>query len=216
MTRTTAVGAGAGRRARGTPRSPGSGRSRGTPRPPPPGPAAPRPWGPGGAPAGGAPPGSLHYHNATYGVSITVDRRLTAWRTASAGGAFEVSFVDAAGAIVNGRHLDALTVSLVDTGATPPGQQAALTSALRALGTTMVGKLGTNAQVGTVSDVSLNGLTGVVVPYGVTVSGRPVVGWLYLLSGSGHIYALTAGATAAKWDTYRPIFYRAIGSFRAG
>ena len=171
--------------------------------------------GAGGAAACGGPAGPALYHNATYGISIRVDRRLTEWRTASAGGAFEVSFVDTAGAVVDGRHLDALTVSLVDTGATPPGQQAALTSALRALGTTMIGKLGTNAQVGTVSDVSLNGLTGIVVPYGVTVSGRPVVGWLYLLSGSGHIYALTAGATAASWSTYRPIFYRAIGSFRA-
>ena len=168
-----------------------------------------------GAGACGGPAGPLRYHNAAHGISLNVDRRLTEWRTASAGGAFEVSFVDTAGTVVNGRHLDALTVSLVDTGATPPGQQAALTSALRALGTTMVGKLGTNAQVGTISDVSLNGLSGVVVPYSVTVSGRPVVGWLYLLSGSGHIYALTAGATAASWGTYRPIFYRAIGSFRA-
>ncbi len=106
-------------------------------------------------------------------------------------------------------------MSLADTGATPPGQQAALTSALTSLGTTMVAKLGTNPQVGTVSDVSLNGLTGVVVPYAVTVSGHPVVGWLYLLTAAGHIYALNAGATAASWSTYRPIFARAIASFRA-
>jgi len=170
------------------------------------------PWGPAG---GGAPAAPLHYSNARYGISIRVDRRLTEWRTSSAGSAFEVSFVDTAGTIVAGRHLDALTVSLVDTGATPPGQQAALTSALSSLGTTMVAGLGTDPQVGTISDVSLNGLTGVVVPYAVTISGRPVVGWLYLLTANGHIYALNAGATAASWSTYRPIFARAIASFRA-
>jgi len=169
----------------------------------------------GGAAACGGPAGPLRYSNATYGISLRVDRRLTEWRTASAGGAFEVSFVDTAGAIVAGRHLDALTVSLVDTGNLPSGQQAAqLQSALRALGTTMVDKLGANAQSGTVSGVSLNGLDGVVVPYAVTVSGRRVVGWLYLLTGSGRIYALTAGATAARWSFYRPIFSQAIGSFR--
>ena len=171
--------------------------------------------GAGGAAACGGPAGPLHYTNATYGISIRVDRRLTEWRTASAGNAFEVSFVDTAGAIAGGQHLDALTVSLADTGATPPGQQAALTSALTSLGTAMVAKLGTDPQVGTVSDVSLNGLSGVVVPYAVTVSGQAIVGWLYLLTAAGHIYALNAGATAASWSTYRPIFARAIASFRA-
>ncbi|MGZ4198973.1 MAG: hypothetical protein ACXVP1_02175, partial [Thermoleophilia bacterium] len=62
----------------------------------------------------------------------------------------------------------------------------------------------------------LNGLSGVVVPYGVTIAGVPQVGWLYLLTGGGHIYALSAGATAAQWDAHRPLFERALNSFRAG
>jgi hypothetical protein len=162
--------------------------------------------------------GVAHFSNATYGISIDVDRRLTQWRTASvtSAGAFEVSFVDAAGAVVGGRHLDALTVSRVDTGTSPSTQQAAqLNTSLRTLGAAMVAKLGSNARAGTVSDVVLNGLTGVVVPYGVTISGRPVVGWLYVLTLGGHMYALTAGATADRWDSYRPLFARAIASFKA-
>ncbi len=162
--------------------------------------------------------GVAHFSNTTYGISISVDRRLTQWRTASvaSAGAFEVSFVDTSGAIVAGRHLDALTVSLVNTGTSPSAQQAAqLNASLRTLGATMVAKLGANARAGTVSDVTLNGLTGVVVPYGVTIAGRPVVGWLYVLSSGGRIYVLTAGATAGQWNGERPLFARAIASFEA-
>ena len=167
---------------------------------------------------GGPKSGVAHFSDPTYGISIDVDRRLTQWRTASvaSAGAFEVSFVDTSGAIVAGRHLDALTVSLVDTGTSPSTQQAAqLNASLRTLGATMVAKLGSNAHAGAVSDVSLNGLTGVVVPYGVTIAGRQVVGWLYVLSSGGRIYVLTAGATAGRWSSERPLFARAIASFRA-
>jgi hypothetical protein len=166
---------------------------------------------------GGSKGGIAHFSDATYGISIDVDRRLTQWRTASvaSAGAFEVSFVDASGAIVGGRHLDALTVSLVDTGTSPSTEQAAqLNASLRALGAAMVAKLGPNARAGAVSDVALNGLTGVVVPYGVTIAGRSVVGWLYVLASGGRIYVLTAGATADRWSSYRPLFARAIASFK--
>ena len=162
--------------------------------------------------------GVAHFSDATSGISIDVDRRLTQWRTArvASAGAFEVSFVDDSGAVVAGRHLDALTVSRVDTGTSPSAQQAAqLAASLRALSAAMVTKLGTDARAGAVSDVALNGLTGVVVPYGVTIAGRPVVGWLYLLTSGGRLYALTAGATADRWDSERPLFARAIASFKA-
>ena len=167
---------------------------------------------------GGPTTGVVHFSDTTYGISMTVDRRLTQWRTASvaSAGAFEVSFVDTSGAIVASRHLDALTVSLVDTGTTPSTQQAAqLNASLRTLGAAMVAKLGANARAGAVSDVALNGLTGVVVPYGVTIAGRPVVGWLYVLASGGRIYVLTAGATADRWNSERPLFASAISSFRA-
>jgi hypothetical protein len=165
---------------------------------------------------GGGAAGPQHYRNATFGVSITVDRRLPQWRTTTTGGgAFEVSFVDPAGAVAQGRHLDALSVSLVDTGTMPTGATQ-LASALRGLGTAMVAKLGTQAQAGTATQVVLNGLSGVVVPYAATVSGRQVVGWLYLLASSGRIYAITVQATADRWSFYRPLFIRAIGSFRVG
>lgn len=166
---------------------------------------------------GGSTGGPTHFSNPTYGISLTVDRRLTQWRTATvaSGGAFEVSFVDTAGAVAGSRHLDTLTVSLVDTHLSPSGQQAAQVAALlRRLGAAMVAKLGADAQAGAVSDVSLNGLTGVVVPYGVTVAGRAVVGWLYLLTSGGRMYALTAGATVDRWNLDRPLFAHAIGSFR--
>lgn len=161
--------------------------------------------------------GPQRFHDARFGVSIEVDPRLPQWRTSTAAGgsAFEVSFVDPTGAVTRGRHLDALTLSLVDTG-TIPTTAGQLASALRSLGTAMVARLGTQAQAGTASDVSLNGLAGVVVPYAATVSGRQVMGWLYLFASSGHIYALTAQATADRWSFYRPLFTRAIDSFRAG
>ena len=63
--------------------------------------------------------------------------------------------------------------------------------------------------------MSLNGLSGVVVPFSVTVSGVRQVGWLYLLTAGGHIYALTAGATADHWDVDRPLFERAT-PFKSG
>ena len=157
--------------------------------------------------------GPQHYRDATFGVSLTVAGRLPQWRTTTTGGAFEVSFVDPAGAVAQGRHLDALTLSLVDTGTMPTGATQ-FASALRGLGTAMVAKLGTQAQAGTTSDVALNGLSGVVVPYAATVSGRQVVGWLYLLASSGRIYAITAQATTDRWSFYRPLFSRAIASFR--
>ena len=160
--------------------------------------------------------GPQHYTSARFGVSIVVDRRLQQWRTSSAGGgsAFEVAFVDPAGAVAQGRHLDALTLSLVDTGTLPSGTSQ-LDSALRDLGTAMVAKLGTQVQAGAVTDVSLNGLSGVVVPYAATVADRQVMGWLYVLASSGHIYAISAQATTDRWNVYRPLFARAIDSFRA-
>ena len=167
---------------------------------------------------GGAPTGGVeHYANADYRFSLDIDRRLTEWRTATAAGgaAFEVSFVDAAVPAAGDRHPDALTVSVVDTGTTPTSQEAAqLTALLAKLGTAMVARMGPDAQAGTVSNVTLNGLSGVVVPFAVTVAGVRQVGWLYLLVAGGHIYALTAAATTDQWDTYRPLFTSAIDSFR--
>ncbi len=163
--------------------------------------------------------GPYHYANAAYHFSLDVDRRFTQWRSATAGGgaAFEVAFVDAAGARAGARHLDALTVSVVDTGTTPTGSEAAqLTASLSTLGATMVSKMGSDAQAGDASQVTVNGVAGVVVPFAVTVAGQRLVGWLYLFASGGHIYALTANATSAHWSADSPLFVRAIDSFRIG
>ena len=163
--------------------------------------------------------GVAHYANARYRFSLDVDRRLTEWRTATtaSGAAFEVSFVDAAVTAAGGRHPDALTVSVVDTGTNPSSEEAAqLAASLRTLGAAMVTRMGADALAGTVTDVSLNGLSGVVVPFGVTTAGVRQVGWLYLLAAGGRVYALTAAATADQWETYRPLFTSAIDSFRVG
>ena len=165
------------------------------------------------------PCGVAHYANAGYHFSLDVDRHLTEWRSATAanGAAFEVAFVDAAGARAGGRHLDALTVSVVDTGTSPTSDEAAqLTASLRSLGATIVTKMGDDAQAGDSSQVTMNGHTGVVVPFGVTVSGQRLVGWLYLFAAGGHIYALTASARSDHWSADSPLFVRAIDSFRIG
>ena len=172
-----------------------------------------------GCGGGGTATGVEHYANAEYRFSLDVDRRLTQWRTATAasGAAFEVSFVDAAVTAAGGRHPDALTVSVVDTGTTPTSEEAAQLAALLAkLAAAMVARMGPDAQAGTVSNVTLNGRSGVVVPFAATVAGVRQVGWLYLLVAGGHIYALTAAATADQWDTYQPLFTSAIDSFRVG
>jgi hypothetical protein len=163
--------------------------------------------------------GVAHYANAGYHFSLDVDRRLTEWRsaTAASGAAFEVAFVDAAGARAGGRHLDALTVSVVDTGTSPTSEEAAqLTASLRTLGATMVARMGSDAQASDPSQVTVNGHAGVVVPFGVTVSGQRLVGWLYLFAAGGHIYALTASARSDHWSADSPLFVRAIDSFRIG
>jgi hypothetical protein len=163
--------------------------------------------------------GVAHYANAGFHFSLDVDRRLTEWRsaTAASGAAFEVAFVDAAGARAGGRHLDALTVSVVDTGTSPTSAEAAqLTASLRTLGATMVAKMGSDAQTGDPSQVTVNSHAGVVVPFGVTVSGQRLVGWLYLFAAGGHIYALTASARSDHWSADSPLFVRAIDSFRIG
>lgn len=168
---------------------------------------------------GGSPTGVAHYRSAAYRFSLAVDRRLTEWRSATtaSGTAFEVSFVDTRGTIVDGRHLDALTVSVVDTATSPTSAEAAqLSASLPKLGAAMVAKMGPDAQTGTVSAVSLNGLSGVVVPFSVTLSGVRQIGWLYLFADSGRIYALTAAASAAQWTAHRPLFERAIDSFTVG
>jgi uncharacterized protein YfiM (DUF2279 family) len=160
-----------------------------------------------------------HYANAGFHFSLDVDRRLTEWRsaTAASGAAFEVAFVDAAGARAGGRHLDALTVSVVDTGTSPTSAEAAqLTASLRTLGAAMVAKMGSDAQAGDPSQVTVNGHAGVVVPFAVTVSGQRLVGWLYLFAAGGHIYALTASARSDHWSADSPLFVRAIDSFRIG
>jgi hypothetical protein len=160
-----------------------------------------------------------HYTNGGFHFSLDIDRRLTEWRsaTAASGAAFEVAFVDAAGARAGGRHLDALTVSVVDTGTSPTSAEAAqLTASLRTLGAAMVAKMGSDAQAGDPSQVTVNGHAGVVVPFAVTVSGQRLVGWLYLFAAGGHIYALTASARSDHWSADSPLFVRAIDSFRIG
>lgn len=163
--------------------------------------------------------GVAHYANAGFHFSLDVDRRLTEWRSATSagGGAFEVAFVDAAGARAGRRHLDALTVSVVDTGTSPTNEQAAqLDASLGTLGATMVSKMGSQGQAGDPAQATVNGHTGVVVPFAVTVSGQRLMGWLYLFTAGGHIYSLTASATTGHWGVDSPLFIRAIDSFRIG
>ena len=41
-----------------------------------------------------------------------------------------------------------------------------------------------------------------------------MLGWEYLLAGNGHVYVLTASATAGHWGADKPLFERAITSFK--
>jgi hypothetical protein len=79
----------------------------------------------------------------------------------------------------------------------------------------MIGALGQDVRIAAPSDVTLNGATGVVLPYAVTIGGRPVVGWEYLLSAQGRVFTILAGSVAGHWKTNEPIFRRAITSFRS-
>jgi hypothetical protein len=161
---------------------------------------------------------ATHYANAAYGFSLTIDRPFVEWRTASTGvaAAFQVAFIDPQGAQIGGRHLDSLTVSVVKTGDTPSADQnAQLRASLRALGARMIGALGQDVRITTPSDVSLNGVSGVVLPYAATIAGKPVVGWEYLLAARGRVYTILAGAAADHWKTDEPVFRRAISSFKA-
>ncbi len=157
------------------------------------------------------------YTNDTYGFSLHVARPLVEWRTASASGdtAFQVSFVDEGGARAGERYLDSLTVAVVRTGAQVGADQLTqVRAALRSLGARMAGRLGQDLQAQAPSDVSLNGVPGIVLPFAVTISGQRVVGWEYLLAGNGRVYVLTASATAGHWGADEPLFERAITSFK--
>jgi hypothetical protein len=160
---------------------------------------------------------AIRYVNADYGFSLTVDHPFVPWRTASTGAeaAFQVAFVDPGGAHAGDRHLDSLTVSVVTTGATSSGDQLTqLRAALRALGARMIGALGQNVRIASPSDVSLNGATGVVLPYAVTIAGTPVIGWEYLLTAHGKVYTILVGSSAGHWKANEPVFRRAVNSFR--
>jgi len=161
--------------------------------------------------------GPTTYRNDTYRFSIDVHPPLEEWKSAgaAAGRGFEVAFVDPGGATSGDRHLDALTVTAVTSSQSVTiDQLPQLRADLGKLATTMVASLGTDTKSGAPSNVSVGGLPGIVVAYATTIGGSRVVGWQYLLVGSGYTYGLNAGAAGGDWNRLRPAFERTIDSFR--
>jgi len=160
--------------------------------------------------------GPATYRNDTYRFSIDVHRPLQEWRSADTAGGrgFQVAFVDPDGAESGERHLDSLTVTAVTSSVKATVDELPrLRTELGELATKMVDSLGSESASGKPSNVSVGGLPGVVVAYATTIGGRRVVGWQYLLVGSGYTYGLNAGATGSDWNRLRPVFERSIRSF---
>lgn len=158
------------------------------------------------------------YRNDRYGFSLTFPKRFVDWKQADVGaqGVFGVAFADPGGARAGNRYADAILVAVVDLGqGTTPAVAEQTRQALRQRGAETLASLGDNVQTWPVADVTVNGSSGIAIPFTVTVQGTQVLGWDYLLVKDTYLYIIIVMAGQSSWERNKDVLQAAAQSFTA-
>ena len=156
------------------------------------------------------------YRNDRYGFSLTFEKRYVDWKEADVGdqGVFGVAFADPDGARAGDRYADAILVAVIDLGEGATPEIAEQTrDALRDRGAETIATLGDNVQTWPVTDVTINGLSGIVIPFAVTVQGTQVLGWDYMLIRDTYLYIIVVMAGESSWESDKEALQAAAQSF---
>jgi len=159
------------------------------------------------------------YRNDRYGFSITFEKRFVDWKVADVAdqGVFGVAFADPDGARAGDRYADAILVAVIDLGQGTTAELAEQTrDALRERGADTLATLGDNVQTWPVTDVTINGSSGIVIPFAVTVQGTQVLGWDYMLIRDSYLYIIVVMSGESSWEHNKDALQAAAQSFTAG
>lgn len=158
------------------------------------------------------------YRNDRYHFSLTLEKRFVDWKEADVGdrGDFGVAFVDPDGARAGERHTDAILVAVVDLADETTPQLADQTrDTLRERGAETLASLGDDVRTWAVTDVTINGSSGIVIPFAVTVQDAQVLGWDYMLVKDSWLYIIVAMSGESSWQRNKDALRTAAESFTA-
>ena len=168
---------------------------------------------------GGNDTGGLRtYHNDRYGFSLAFEDRFVDWKVADVAdqGVFGVAFADPDGARAGDRYADAILVAVIHLGqGTTPELAEQTRAALRDRGAETLASLGDNVQTWPVTDVTINGSSGIVIPFAVTVEGTQVLGWDYMLIKDSYLYIIVVMSGESSWERNKDALQAAAHSFTA-
>jgi hypothetical protein len=158
------------------------------------------------------------YRNDRYAFSLTFEKRFVDWKVADVAdqGVFGVAFADPDGARAGDRYVDAILVAVIDLGQGTTAELAEQTrDALRDRGTETLASLGDDVKTWPVTDVTINGSSGIVIPFAVTVQGTQVLGWDYMLIKGSYLYIIVVMAGESSWERNKDALQAAAHSFTA-
>jgi hypothetical protein len=156
------------------------------------------------------------YRNDKHHFSLTFEKRFVDWKETYIGDqtTFGVAFADPGGARAGDRHTDAILVTVIDLGQGTTTDLAEQTrDTLRERGAETLASLGSNVQTWPVSDVIINGLSGIAIPFAVTVQDTQVLGWDYMLIKDSTLYTVVVMSGESTWERNKGPLQAAAQSF---
>lgn len=157
------------------------------------------------------------YRNEAYGFAIDIDDRFEEWQRADVAdrGAFAVTFADKDGPTAGDRYLDAVMIAVVDLGTDlGTAQTESMRDLLREQSTRALDAIGSGVRTWPAEEVTVNGLTGSVVPFTASVGQTDVTGWTYLFVRQRFLYLVTVTSADDTWGDDRVVLQRMAESFR--
>jgi hypothetical protein len=167
--------------------------------------------------------GPTTYTSKDYKFQLTYDSSMltesTSLSSAGAAGnksAFDVGFVNPKGTKSSGEYRDGLVVSVYKlTQTVTDAMLPAVKSELEGILPQLEQSLGSDAKLGSLSAVDLNGIKGFSSDATFTLDKIPFKATLYFLINGNLEYQVTAQAAESKWTTMQSVFKTTMDSFKA-
>ena len=167
--------------------------------------------------------GPTTYTSKDYKFQLTYDTGVLTESTSlsSAGAAggtsvFDVGFVNPKGTKSSGEYRDGLVISVYKLNATvTDAMLPAVKTELEGVLPQLQQALGTDAKLGSLSAVDINGVKGFSSDATFTLDKIPFQATLYFLVNGNLEYQVTAQAAVSKWATMQPVFKTTMDSFKA-
>jgi hypothetical protein len=175
------------------------------------------------AAACGSGSGPTTYTSKDYKFQFTYDGSVLTQSTSmsSAGAAggksvFDVGFVNTKGTKTGGEYRDGLAVAVYKLNQTVSDSMLpAVKSELEGILPQLEQALGSDAKVGALAAVDLNGIKGFSADATFTMDEVPFKATLYFLINGDLEYQISAQASVSNWDSMQPVFKTAMDSFKA-